>query len=1010
MNRPFPHSRFSTSPSFALISVLALVSLAALTATAFLASARLERQATMSLPAATRLDMAMHAAACGAAEMVDYAPSKHFNYVTTYWRGTNSTDWTNELGYLLSGAVQLTNNKTSTIYNYNACFSTATLTNLGTNPSTLVVVTNTVSNQATFSTQIGSFMATMTNFGPGQSTNIPLLGDSPTNRYLSPPVGWVYINQDVRTKAGSTNTANIPVIRFAFYVQDLSSLIDSTRMGSTTNYRASTYVPPPNYMLGTNPAEISLTNATGTSLTNSSKFSNFVLDKNRAKYLSPGTLTLSTAGGLSTNDLRYVTTGLRHWTNAYARIPIGLGYGNSWDLKAVLSSNFISSASSVSTIAFLITNNLTNFTSRAGGMNSNAYVSNIAANIVDYADTNSTPIADSLTSPGYIGIENIPWPNELFDTIQFANVLWGKQMLVLDVKDQVEVWNMGNKPIPASVSTNSAITISNNYDLVLTFTNTFLGVSQRVNLKDLVTQDAGTVWPRYRVYSNPVIPPNGYAVLSAWKRSSDNYTHTTVAYTAPAAVANIWFPNTNAAGRSLISSSWYVYPAQADATTNMTYVATYNGQVIQKSKGGRWTRYLAPSFKMANNNLGLTPSQYVFLNPIGYASQTSISGTPTHSGGDPRAQYFLSGTLRNHNYVNSYASPGGRNVERYNIASFPESEVNPAKFWPDCGHATNSEWGGNPTQYSDDPAGSITNSAIVASNNYVMARNDSGGFTNIFELGNIYDPMQWSDQSGSGVSGQPGLWTNLTAAATASPLYGGRTTLRIGRPEFTRFAFTNLTGATVATPNMMTSAAALLDLFCTTNAQQYDESGLVNLNTAPAPVLRALAGSVGWNKDSAQLPTANRTLPNGMAEAFAQGVMRFRAKYPFYSPSQLAFIGTDPTWPNTTNWPNNAVFGNTNKISLVTNSVNSMTSTSLGVTEWNDQAAEEWFSKIYGLSTTQSRNFRCYVIAQLVNSNKVPIGPVVRKYYDIMSRQNSTNSTDVPAASASTFNLYEAPY
>jgi hypothetical protein len=1002
MKSPIRHPRLFLSPGFALISVLALVSLAALTATAFLASARLERQATMSLPSATRLDMALNAGAQAAGEMVDYAPSKHFNYVTTYWRGTNSTDWTNELGYLISGGVFSTTIYTSTVYNYTACFSTATLTNLGTNAATLVTVTNTVDNQGTFQTQIGAFMAKMTNFAAGQSTNIPLLGDTSTNRYLSPTVGWVYINQDVRIKAGSTNTTNIPVVRFAFYVQDLSSLIDATRMGSATNYRASTYVPPANYVLGKNAAEISLTNAVGTSLTNATKFSALVLSNNRFKYLSPGMLTLSNAGGLSTNDLRYVTVGLRHWTNVDARIPIGLGYINSTSLKTNLNSPTLTS-NSVTTLAPFIQRNLTNIRSRAGGMSSNAYVSNIAANLVDYVDTNSIPTTDNLTSPTYIGIENIPWPNELFDTIQFANVLWSKNMLVIDVKDQVEVWNMGNKPIPASVSTNSAISITNNYDLVLTFTNTILGVSQKVNLKDMVTQDVGTVWPRYRVYSNPVIPPNGYAVLGSWKRGSDNYTHTTLGVTLPATL----FPNTNAATRNLISSSWYVYPAQADATANMKYTATYNGNVIQQSKGGRWTRYLAPSFKMGNNNLGVSPSQYVFCNPIGYASQTTISGTPTHSGGDPRAQYFLSGSLRNHNYVNSYASPGGRNVERYNIASFPESEVNPAKFWPDCGHAANSEWGGNPTQYSDDPRGSITNSVTSNSNNYVMVRNDSGIFTNICELGNIYDPMQWSDQSGSGVSGQPGIWTNLTAAATPSTLYGGRTTLRIGRPEFTRFAFTNLTGASVATPNMMASAAGLLDLFCITN--QYDESGQVNLNTAPAPVLRALAGGVGWNKDPAQLPLTNRTMNNGMAEAFAQGVMRFRAKYPFYSPSQLAFIGTDSNWPNTTTWPANAVFGNTNKIAIVTNSVNSSAFATNNVTEWNDQAAEEWFSKIYGLSTTLSRNYRCYVIAQLVNSNKVPTGPVVRKYYDMATRQNNDiSTTNLP--STSTLILYEAPY
>ena len=45
-----------------------------------------------------------------------------------------------------------------------------------------------------------------------------------------------------------------------------------------------------------------------------------------------------------------------------------------------------------------------------------------------------------------------------------------------------------------------------------------------------------------------------------------------------------------------------------------------------------------------------------------------------------------------------------------------------------------------------------------------------------------------------------------------------------------------------------------------------------------------------------------------MAEAFAQGVMRFRSKYPFLTPSHLSFIGTDPSWPNTTTWPANSRF------------------------------------------------------------------------------------------------------
>jgi hypothetical protein len=139
-----------------------------------------------------------------------------------------------------------------------------------------------------------------------------------------------------------------------------------------------------------------------------------------------------------------------------------------------------------------------------------------------------------------------------------------------------------------------------------------------------------------------------------------------------------------------------------------------------------------------------------------------------------------------------------------------------------------------------------------------------------------------------------------------------------------------------------------------------------------------------------------------MAEAFAQGVMRFRAKYPFYSPSQLSFIGTDPTWPNTNTWPTNAVFGNTNSIYLTNAPGNTFgTTASMGITEWNDQAAEEWFAKIFKLSTVYSRNFRVYVIAQKATNQAgtlIGVGPVVRKYYNLLIKQANTEEKGEPGA------------
>jgi hypothetical protein len=268
----------------------------------------------------------------------------------------------------------------------------------------------------------------------------------------------------------------------------------------------------------------------------------------------------------------------------------------------------------------------------------------------------------------------------------------------------------------------------------------------------------------------------------------------------------------------------------------------------------------------------------------------------------------------------------------------------------------------------------------------------NGPMTNILELGNITDPILWRTSN-------TGL---IDTNASPDPRFGGGNTLRIGRPEHPRFAFTNMyNNSTPWIPNMAQSSAALLDLFClsngvnTTNSGPYSlGAGKINLNTAPAPVLRALAGGVLLTNDTAQLPT-NAAVPARMAEAFAQGVMRFRSKYPFLTPSHLCFIGTDTNWPNTSSWPSNSVFGNTNTISLSAAPGNSAASTRINVNEWNDQAAEEWFSKIYALSSCQSQNFRIYVVAQRVTTNSNAIGPLVKKYYQVYFQNGSAISNSV---------------
>ena len=128
-------------------------------------------------------------------------------------------------------------------------------------------------------------------------------------------------------------------------------------------------------------------------------------------------------------------------------------------------------------------------------------------------------------------------------------------------------------------------------------------------------------------------------------------------------------------------------------------------------------------------------------------------------------------------------------------------------------------------------------------------------------------------------------------------------------------------------------------------------------------------------------PTTNFTIPATAISNFVKGVTNFRARYPFYSPSQLTFIGVDPNWPNTNSWPSNAVF-------------TPAVAGGGAATEWNDAATEEWFSRIYGLSKVQSRNFRIYVQAQLIKkqgTNYVPSSVIGRRYYDYYNQQNNEN-------------------
>jgi hypothetical protein len=935
------------------------------------------------------LDMALDSGSVAALRLLEYGGAEQFNHVVTYWRGSGANDWTNELGYLLIGSLQISDIISNPLkVKYYFCFSSAALTNLGTN---LIEYTNhqSAGDQAQFTRRLklvleptNASTRTGTNFAAGQFTNIPLLGDIPIptngpNRFTSPPVGWVYINQDVRVKPGQTNTTNVPVTRFAFYVQDLSSMIDADRMGGITDRST-----------GTNPAEISLTNLTGTALTDATTASSFTTTNNRAKYLSPGMLVLSNAGKLNTNDLRYVTTGLRHWTNAYERIPFGLGYSNCGTSDRGTNKYNLATGLNVADIAATITTNLPGFTNRAGGMSGNTYVSNIAANIVDLFDTDNfaTTVGNSVR-----GIDSYPFVNEIWDRVELKNININTSVPTnwvvtynLEITTWMELWNMSSQPV-----TNGSMRIfyrnrevlmnrtSGANDIPVSFTN---ALNYTTNLSWNFTTNSLPINPTISDLTNSRISPNSFHMVSfpTFTNSvSINLTNIpTGTVSTKTNLVLLWATNGNLNGyATYFSSNSTALPSSMSTAPTRVDSASSSFDGIQRNTNSPSKHFL-------------DSSQLVWWRGNGTPNSDLTKGLA----GDPRICFHLSSsagqTWFDHQFETGRASWWARNT-----LSGLSFTVDLSK-WPETSHNTTAY--ANITDPNTRPETNSSTRAQETNKPVQIIYNTLP--TNIIQLGQTFDPMQWSYNVNNNTNGLP-----LTGATAASSSGGGHT-LRIGRAEHPRFAWTKPSAANASDPsipNMQQSAAALLDLFCISN--QFDEGGKINLNTAPAPVLRALAGGIYLRSDPALLTGGtNFSIPPAMAEAFAQGVMRFRAKYPFYSPSQLSFIGTDPTWPNTNTWPTNAVFGNTNSIYLTNAPGNTFgTTASMGITEWNDQAAEEWFAKIFKLSTVYSRNFRVYVIAQKATNQAgtlIGVGPVVRKYYNLLIKQANTEEKGEPGA------------
>lgn len=908
--------------SFALVSTLLIVAVMALGALAFFQAARMDRLVTRNTADRVRAELAAESGlAMAAAHLQSILTNDTF--VITVSATTNPLS-SNQLfaGHWQTGAAAGMSYRPL----FSALPSATNLTSLRVNTSAQPEITNIPwsANSATSPTVC--------------FTNWSLPGGL---RMTSPALYWMAI----------TNTNGVTTARFAFWVEDLSGRLDLSVAGGTgTNAQRPT---------GTNPAELALWSLFSPGVTND--LSNAVvaalLTNGRSAVPTAASARLASAS-VTTNLMADLAARLVHDTNEPELVPFGFNYTNQGQPKLNLNQALTNApAAAINLIVAQISNNLTNFVTRAGGFPDGAYLSSLAANIIDYADTDSQPTFVNVAGSEVRGVEALPFVNErvtFFNLIQTNSATIGGTngiRLTILTQDFYEFWNPHSKATPA---VSLSVVASNSLSFTLGFSPPF-----NFNNPTAATNSAGIQilsGQTTNTFALPAIPANGFLVTNSLMVT--NY---------------FFYPSTNPPP---------TFPGQYQGNTNFFRYQVYLGSVAPTNL---YDRTRVGCFFSANANLPLnttdtSANRRYFGSYSAFASQTPL-GTFRTSTGDSRIMFFLNDNQDQVTYATG-SSFGGRNL-RGNINVNSNYYQVLISGWPDGGH--NSAAGASagtlvptavtPATYSNLPPGVIT---------------DAGRFTNIFELGNVHDFIQWRDptfRTTNGFGSEPngGQWNILTTNAVADDRFGGGNTLRIGRAEHPRFT------------NNGVQAAQLLDLFAvSTNAADAivtnRVAGKINLNTATTNVLRALAAGVVHNRDPALSPGGtNFVVPTNAVNNFIAGVTNLRSTQPFYSPSQL------PLTTNGTNtYPLNAVFGMSN---------------TLNVTAWNDAAAEEWFSKIYPLATVRSRNFLVHVVGQAMTTNtNFPSRPLAssRKLFQIHAapiRNASGLTTNVTVQVVQSWNL-----
>ena len=619
----------------------------------------------------------------------------------------------------------------------------------------------------------------------------------------------------------------------------------------------------------------------------------------------------------------------------------------------------------VNDMAAFIKKALPKFDERKGGFSSSPaggddYLKTLSANSIDYADDDSEPTA---AAHEYRGLDAYPLMSEVALQVNYVGISNqdGRKIMTFRFKLFLELFNPTNQPASgeARLSYEVALPMDGIGAEVgdLPFDSPDLLSSPERSTHDLSRID-GRYWTRPVGVS---LQPNQYRC----------YQFADVTYRMDVGPSSVFIPGST--------------PFSLNETRGASGLSLmWNGKVVERIESiVRQEGLISASQGGTNGGFRVGTAETITKAALPGHVYDDYYPSMYYNMGDPRITHYLRSAPLAENAYPQNSSPNRRNIRlniyQNDLSTKPKvyARMLPSE-WPDGGHnADVGSWapGTSDKTAMTDPKFDFPYDARMefAAPQIISNR---GRFYSATELGRVFDPIMYAPLFASGAETNRLRRDGKMPAAGASwpdaikgqdsGFYGGGNTLRIGRPEHPAFDVSGQPGL---------HAAQLLDLFHaglsrSENAAEREGpvvriKGHLNLNTASLDSLRALAAGTlmmdprlarrtsddHLGAPSMAPPTALLSLSAPTASHEADRIARaIVGSRPFASGAGLA-LSRDTAGKAV--FGNRALYPDDTKI------------------EWTDSAAEEVFARVYEGGTVRSRNFRVWIVAQVVAPSKV---------------------------------------